>query len=199
MSQVTVNLKRATKKLEEATKEFEQATELRQALEQAGVLNTGGLRAAQEAAVTEAKARQRTAAEKVARAQESVLTEYKNNPPTPAEAANLNDERTSALAALMKVSPVPPPVFDTAKMIWVAGFLAAATVAVVVFLLTNPDGKATAIVGLLVAAIGQLFESLKKADDAEKYPRIMDVLDLSGEALKIFGVLAALVGAVLGT
>lgn len=199
MSQVTVNLKQATKELEEATKEFEQATELRQALEQTGVLDTGGLRAAQEAAVTDAKARQKTAAEKVAGAQESVLTEYKNNPPTPAEAANLNDARSSALAALMKVSPVPSPVFDKVKMLCVFGLLLVATVAVVAFLITNPDGKSTAIAGLLVAAIGQLFESLKKADDAEKYPRILDVLDLSGEALKIFGVLAALVGAVLGT
>ncbi|MFJ2353516.1 hypothetical protein [Glutamicibacter sp. NPDC087673] len=191
-------LEETTKKLELATKEFVQATELRKALDQAGVLNPEDLKRLQDEAVTAAAASQGKAAQEVAKAQKVVLEAYEGIGSNRPRSQKLEEIRDRAVAALTKLPPPKDdsPKYDRKKVPWVLIALWIVGIVVLSLIFFIPTGKGKVIAGLVIAAIGQVVESAKKADDVQSNPRLTDGLALFGESVKILGAVTVIIGVV---
>lgn len=193
IEKVTSELEEATSKLEEATSKIEEATELRKALGQAGVLDTPELKIAQDHAVGIAKREQEYEVKEVQKALKNALTS--GGQKTEDETRKLIEVRNSAVAVLASVQP---PAYDKKKMKWVIISLLVACLIIGLVIGLSPSGGFTAIAGLVIAAIGQLCNSATKASDVKSNPRLEDGIALIGEAIKFFGALTVLIGAVVG-
>lgn len=186
-NQYDAGLNEAIKELKKATKKREQAQRTRQALDQAGVFDNDTVQKEKwDRSINAKKAEEKDFATKVADLLISVQDPVDSN------------TQKRATAALNKVPPTPtePPIFDWDKMIYViCGLLIFA--AIFIFLVCKLPEVSMTLLGLIVSAVGQLFQSAGKSIDVQSKPRLKDGFELFGEVVKILGVLAALAGFVL--
>lgn len=175
-------LEQEIEKLENKGKERKEAQELQQALKNFNAFkNNKTLKKEWKREIERLKEEEKSFAK-------SVVDLLKNVAP-PVDA----DTRKRATAAL---SDVPPSEFDCKKISFVAlGLLIVVVVSCFVKNLGNPF----VFVGLVVAAAGQICESIGKVMEVQSNPRLKDGLELSGEAVKILGVIVALGGFALGS
>lgn len=184
-NQYDAGLNEAIKELKKATKKREQAQRTQQALDQAKVFDNDTVQKEKwDRSINAKKAEEKDFAAKVADLLKSVQDPVDSN------------TQKRATAALNKVPPTEPPIFDWVKMICViCGLLIFA--AIFIFLVCKIPEVSMTLLGLIVSAVGQLFQSAGKSIDVQSKPRLKDGFELFGEVVKILGVLAALAGFVL--
>lgn len=184
-NQYDAGLNEAIKELKKATKKREQAQRTQQALDQAKVFDKDTVQKEKwDRSINAKKAEEKDFAAKVADLLKSVQDPVDSN------------TQKRATAALNKVPPTEPPIFDWGKMICViCGLLIFA--AIFICLVCKIPEVSMTLLGLIVSAVGQLFQSAGKSIDVQSKPRLKDGFELFGEVVKILGVLAALAGFVL--
>lgn len=174
-------LKRAVKKLEDAVKEREETQNVQLALNLAGAFKGNGT------LKKEWKDQVKRQKESEKNSRNAVVTRLKN--------VNLSVDADTQKKATVALASAAPLKFDAKKMLGVFVALAfAVTVGILINKFLIPEQPPFVLVGLAVAALGQICESVGKTMEAQANPRLKDGLELSGEAVKIFGVLAALAG-----
>lgn len=190
-NQVLLEVKQTTKKLDQTTAKFEEATKLRQAMDQADLLDRRKMKEHGEV-VKKAMNEQKEAAKMLGEALKNASTNVQLNDVQKRELSVMKEE------AITSLTRVPALVYDKKKMRWVVISLGIVFAIVVVLVVMSPSGKFTVTIGLIIAALGQLVESLKKASDVKANPRLEDGFSLVGEGIKFLGALTVLFGAVTG-
>lgn len=184
-NQYDAGLNEAIKELKKATKKREQAQRTQQALDQAGVFDKDKVQKGKwDRSINAKKAEEKKLAAKVADLLKSVQDPVDSN------------TQKRATAALNKVPPTEPPIFDWGKMIYVICGLLIFAAIFIILVCKLPEVSMT-LLGLIVSAVGQLLQSAGKSIDVQSKPRLKDGFELFGEVVKILGVLAALAGFVL--
>lgn len=174
-------LKREVKKLENAVKDREEAQNVQLALNLAGAFK--GERTLKKAWKDEVKRQKES--EKNSR--NAVVALLKN--------VDLSVDADTQKRATVALASAVPVKFDCKKMrVVFLAFLITVGVGFLINMFLIPEQAPFVLVGLTVAALGQICESVGKTMEAQANPRLKDGLELSGEAVKIFGVLAALAG-----